>query len=491
MTVHRADCEDCPWSFEDEDFVEVTDRLERHERKEQHNVMFERDAGAVATDGGVDVDGPGERVSCYVLEFDDGHYHTFGHHYPEFAEEIDDATLTIAWWDVTDAPGDQEDPDPASGVRLAVDMDRIDPDDDLQYLVSLAVDARRYDGHWDGDSTAAAKWAVAQWCQEIGWAPNLQDLEPGEMVPKDDLPDSLAAAFDPPADIVTDGGHCAGGTEQDVKQTSHRKKRSGHAEHEIEGPYVSRDFLAATPVSQGFCIKYFGMDISITNYFSVGRALKAKQADRLVNTRTDQGDPVTDGGRKSIGDLEAADVLDVDGHAVLALQGTEETVGVHVPEDKAAPLTATVQAIDDVYDDESSKQVATDGGPDAADEARCDICDTEFDSVEDLREHDCGDAGQTVFVGDHVDDRENDDRPTMVVTGLPVGRASEYSVTNDATVADYNDDYPADDHVVEATYPQRTDKALDTDNVYAFPRSRLDLVASIHDVTDDEGGEDA
>ncbi|AUV83894.1 hypothetical protein C2R22_05750 [Salinigranum rubrum] len=47
--VHRADCRDCAWSYSDTDQVDVSDELERHARKEQHDVRFTR---AVATDGG-------------------------------------------------------------------------------------------------------------------------------------------------------------------------------------------------------------------------------------------------------------------------------------------------------------------------------------------------------------------------------------------------------------------------------------------------------
>ncbi|WP_137288603.1 hypothetical protein [Natronorubrum halophilum] len=54
MTVHRADCEDCAWSYSDEDLVDVSDEMERHVRKEMHDVDLER---AVATDGGHCVDG--------------------------------------------------------------------------------------------------------------------------------------------------------------------------------------------------------------------------------------------------------------------------------------------------------------------------------------------------------------------------------------------------------------------------------------------------
>jgi len=52
MPKHRADCTDCPWSYRDEDLVDVSDEMERHARKEHHHVDLQR---AVATDGGEDL----------------------------------------------------------------------------------------------------------------------------------------------------------------------------------------------------------------------------------------------------------------------------------------------------------------------------------------------------------------------------------------------------------------------------------------------------
>jgi len=54
MTTHRATCTDCPWSIEDEDLLEVSDEMEDHGRKEQHDVELQK---AVATDGGTSTDG--------------------------------------------------------------------------------------------------------------------------------------------------------------------------------------------------------------------------------------------------------------------------------------------------------------------------------------------------------------------------------------------------------------------------------------------------
>ncbi|WP_201293988.1 hypothetical protein [Natronorubrum halalkaliphilum] len=47
--LHRANCEDCSWSYSNDDLVDVSDEMERHARKEMHDIDLER---AVATDGG-------------------------------------------------------------------------------------------------------------------------------------------------------------------------------------------------------------------------------------------------------------------------------------------------------------------------------------------------------------------------------------------------------------------------------------------------------
>jgi hypothetical protein len=97
-----------------------------------------------------------------------------------------------------------------------------------------------------------------------------------------------------------------------------------------------------------------------------------------------------------------------------------------------------------------------------------------------------------IHVGDHVTDREDgdDDSATMLVVGVPVEQADEYIADGEgptaATVADYNEGYPADDDVVECVYPQRTDTTLRTDQTYAFPRSRVALETPLHDIDADQ-----
>lgn len=87
----------------------------------------------------------------------------------------------------------------------------------------------------------------------------------------------------------------------------------------------------------------------------------------------------------------------------------------------------------------------------------------------------------TLRVGDHVADREDPEGATLLVVGIKAIHAADYPV-GDATVADYNAEYPADDHVVQVIYPKRGAAALDlTDRQsYAFPRSRLRRERAIH-----------
>lgn len=113
--------------------------------------------------------------------------------------------------------------------------------------------------------------------------------------------------------------------------------------------------------------------------------------------------------------------------------------------------------------------------------------DNDFgDNVADITAQDRPGDWPNLHVGDHVVDRDDADETTMLVIGIPSERALEYTIGGDETVADYNPDYPAADHVIEVVYPQRTDAELSTEHTYAFPRARLERVAAVHDV----GGEE-
>ena len=82
-----------------------------------------------------------------------------------------------------------------SSIRRAVDGDLLDPDNPIDYLVGLLLEGKRYDGAWDGDETAVAKYAIASWCLELGWAPDLTGYDVGEQVDLGDEVPYLNAAF--------------------------------------------------------------------------------------------------------------------------------------------------------------------------------------------------------------------------------------------------------------------------------------------------------
>ncbi|PHQ44647.1 hypothetical protein DJ68_17240 [Halorubrum sp. C3] len=91
-----------------------------------------------------------------------------------------------------DAPASERS---VSSIRRAVDGELLDLDNPIDYLVGLLLEGKRYDGAWDGDEKAVAKYAIASWCQEIGWAPDLRAYDVGEQVYLGDEVPYLNAAF--------------------------------------------------------------------------------------------------------------------------------------------------------------------------------------------------------------------------------------------------------------------------------------------------------
>ena len=82
-----------------------------------------------------------------------------------------------------------------SMLRLLVDGEKLTADNPIDYLVMLLLEGKRYDGYWDGDEQQVAQWAIAQWCQEIGWAPDLRGYVPGEQIDRGDQIACFEAAF--------------------------------------------------------------------------------------------------------------------------------------------------------------------------------------------------------------------------------------------------------------------------------------------------------
>lgn len=90
-----------------------------------------------------------------------------------------------------------------------------------------------------------------------------------------------------------------------------------------------------------------------------------------------------------------------------------------------------------------------------------------------------------LYIGDHVQDREDPDA-TMVVVGMDTLQADAYELGDGGpTVAEVNPEYPPTDDVVECVFPNRTDMDIDKKR-YAYPRARLERIASVHS---DEGEE--
>lgn len=79
-----------------------------------------------------------------------------------------------------------------------------------------------------------------------------------------------------------------------------------------------------------------------------------------------------------------------------------------------------------------------------------------------------------ISVGTTVTDREGDDESELLVVALTSAIADQYHLEGTPkTIADVNEEYPADDPVVEAVYLH--DEVVDVahEKRYAFPKSRL------------------
>lgn len=87
-----------------------------------------------------------------------------------------------------------------SSIRLAVNGELLDADNPIDYLVMLLLEGKRYDGAWNGDEEQVAKYAIASWCQELAWAPDLSEYDAGEQVDLGDEVPYCNAAFYPIAD---------------------------------------------------------------------------------------------------------------------------------------------------------------------------------------------------------------------------------------------------------------------------------------------------
>lgn len=76
-------------------------------------------------------------------------------------------------------------------VRLLLaESDDLDASNDLEYLLGLVGEAIKYDREFEDDQHRA-QWAVAQWCQEVGYQPDLTGYATGQTVPRGTTPPRL------------------------------------------------------------------------------------------------------------------------------------------------------------------------------------------------------------------------------------------------------------------------------------------------------------
>jgi hypothetical protein len=88
--------------------------------------------------------------------------------------------------DITKPP--DEDTSTAALTELLNSKADLNASNDLEYLIGLAGDALSEDEHFE-DNFEQAKWAVAQWCQELQYVPDLREYTVGKTVSMDSIPE--------------------------------------------------------------------------------------------------------------------------------------------------------------------------------------------------------------------------------------------------------------------------------------------------------------
>ena len=73
------------------------------------------------------------------------------------------------------------------------DPDGLDMENDLEYLLGLAGHDALESDEFEDDFERAA-WAVAQWCQELQYVPDLREYQTGKTVPPGTVPEDRETA---------------------------------------------------------------------------------------------------------------------------------------------------------------------------------------------------------------------------------------------------------------------------------------------------------
>jgi hypothetical protein len=65
--------------------------------------------------------------------------------------------------------------------------DGLDMANDLEYLVGLVGHEALGSDEFESDDERV-RWAVAHWCQEVGYLPDIREYETGQIVPSGEVP---------------------------------------------------------------------------------------------------------------------------------------------------------------------------------------------------------------------------------------------------------------------------------------------------------------
>jgi len=91
-----------------------------------------------------------------------------------------------------------------------------------------------------------------------------------------------------------------------------------------------------------------------------------------------------------------------------------------------------------------------------------------------------------IRVGDHVEDTDAENPSAALVVGRPGLSINEYRIDESGrTVADANPEYDPHVGTIEVAFAAKTAGDVAAIDTYAYPATRLDVVASLHEVDDE------
>lgn len=132
-----------------------------------------------------------EKLVVDTISHDGNHYPLMAHQYIVWPDGTVKHNHFERGSDITKPP----EPDTSTAAlaeRLNSTAD-LNASNDLEYLLGLAGDALCEEEHFE-DDYEQAKWAVAQWCQELQYVPDLREYTVGQTIPMDTIPEDRETA---------------------------------------------------------------------------------------------------------------------------------------------------------------------------------------------------------------------------------------------------------------------------------------------------------